>query len=146
MTSATSCGSATRFSAESAAQFAKISSWLLPCDDDRAFASSFNRSVAVYPGPTLLTRMPSFPNSLDRVLTSRRTAARTAFESTRSGSVGLRRARYDCSPRQRMPLRWLSCYPDLSHQRLQPLLLRLFPEAVIYKTQCTYALRQRSCS
>ena len=47
-------------------------------------ANSFRRSVAVNPGPTLLTRIPSLPNSLARLFTSPTTAARTAFESTRS--------------------------------------------------------------
>src|ERR1700727_2550010 len=82
--SATSRGSPNRLSGASAAQASKISCSLFPDADDRAAANSFKRSVAVNPGPTLFTRIPSLPNSLARLFTRPTTAARTAFERTRS--------------------------------------------------------------
>src|ERR1700674_527010 len=81
---ATSRGSPNRLSGASAAQASTISCSLFPDAEDRALANSFRRSVAVKPGPTLFTRIPSLPNSLARLFTSPTTAARTAFERTRS--------------------------------------------------------------
>src|SRR6185369_1666844 len=82
--SATSLGSPTRLTEASTAQDSKISCSVLPDTAERALANSFRRSVAVYPGPTLLTRMPSLPNSFAKLFTSPTTAARTALDKTRS--------------------------------------------------------------
>src|SRR5579863_218682 len=57
MVSATSRGSPSRLSGASAAQPSKISCSDFPDVAERAFANSFNRSVAVNPGPMLLTRI-----------------------------------------------------------------------------------------
>src|SRR5579884_2586911 len=48
-------------------------------------ASSFRRSVAVYPGATLLNVMFCLPNSIERLFSSPTTAGRIAFDKTKSG-------------------------------------------------------------
>src|SRR5690349_8229952 len=82
--SATSRGSPIRFNGESAAHESKISFSGLPEALERALASSFRRSVAVNPGPTLLTRIPSLPNSLARLFTNPTTPARAELDRTKS--------------------------------------------------------------